>query len=248
MTAHCLELVDVLGYAPVDPTFDETPAKRDQSTSPASTSRMPSCAPTWRCRLRRSCRPSSSTRPARCSPGTGRPARSTPTDASTTSSITASSRPGSPAEAPVHLHPHAARPRARRRLPDTVFGDATGTLIFAEVVRNRRQRSGSRSSSRAGAARGRRARLLAGAPGTSPERPGASRCRWVLPRRRVRPASAAALGRALVLGLRDRPADRRHPHVPRLNQVPAKTQQAAHLDLLFHDTAATFWRFTTHGT
>ena len=135
-------------------------------------------------------------------------------------------------------------------VPDTVRGDVTGTLIFADAVRNRRQTIRLEISYEGGTQRADAGlvyflvrpdphlsapALLSVPVGAQPRvesdlrRPlhSAERSYWDFAIANLIAGTETYLG---------------------LNQVPAKTTQAAQVDLLFHQTAATFWRFSTRGT
>ena len=225
MTAHCLELVDVLGYAPVDPSFDEAPAKRDQydvtgfyesDALERSHEALPPPEELQTLQLNQAGEVLTGYWQTRALDADGRFQHIVGHRVVATRVAGRSDR--------YTFTRTLLGPVPAGAVPDTVRGDVTGTLIFADAVRDRRQTIRLEISYEGGdAARGRRARLLPGASGPSPERRGAPQRAGGGPAsRRVRPPSAAALGRAVVLGLRDRQPHRRHRDVPRPESGPGE--------------------------
>ena len=216
MAAHSLEVVDVLGYAPLV-AFDETPAKRDQYDVTGfyesfALHRVATALPP----------------PEELQTVQLNQAGELLTGYWQTRALDTNGRL-------QHIIGHrvvatrvaglSGQYRFERTLldpvsagaqPDTIRGNATGTLTFVDAKLDglpddpagdrlrRRRETGRRRSSLLPRQAGSASEPLG--PGEPAEGHAASR--------RVRPAPTAPLGRALVLERRHRPADRRHAHVP----------------------------------
>ena len=251
MTAHCLEVVDVLGYAPVDPSFDETPAKRDQfdvtgfyESVPLEREHaaLPPPAELQTLQLNQAGEVLIGYWQTRALDADGafhhivnhRVVATRVAGQVARYTFTRTLLGPEPATAP----------------PDTVRGDATGTLTFTEVVRGKRTTIALEVE-------------FDDAAGRADDQ-----LDYVL----VRPEphlSSAALA-SVPAGMQARlESDQRRPLHSKersywdvaidrliddtrtyllLDMPSTKAVEAAELDLLFRATASTFWRFTTRGT